>query len=368
MHYGPPMTTTLLIRKDRLEDKRLRASADAPLEEGQVRVATDLLALTSNNITYAAFGESMAYWRFFPSKEEGWGVLPVWGFGVVVQSRHPGVAGGERLYGYWPLADAAVLSPQSLSAGRFIDGAPHRAELHPIYNQYLRRGVAGPGAFQAESLEALLRPLFTTSWLIDDLMAGNDFFGARTLLLSSASSKTAYGAAWLLSRRPGVQVVGVTSPRNRAFCERLGCYSRLLTYDQLDQMPADESCVYIDFSGDAPFRQRVHERFGERLRYSCSVGGTHVGQLGGARGLPGPRPTLFFAPAQAKKREEDWGGKALQQRIAADWQVFLQLVQDPANSWLRVREHRGADSMPAAYAEVLGGLADPAEGHVLRLR
>ena len=26
------------------------------------------------------------------------------------------------------------------------------------------------------------------------------------------------------------------------------------------------------------------------------------------RGLPGPRPVLFFAPAQVKKRSADWGG------------------------------------------------------------
>ena len=36
------------------------------------------------------------------------------------------------------------------------------------------------------------------------------------------------------------------------------------------------------------------------LRYSCSIGGTHLTQLAGAKDLPGPRATLFFAPAQGK--------------------------------------------------------------------
>ena len=66
------------------------------------------IALTTNNITYAAFGDAMSYWHFFPSGEAGWGIVPVWGFGTVVQSLHPGVAVGERLWGYWPMSNIAA--------------------------------------------------------------------------------------------------------------------------------------------------------------------------------------------------------------------------------------------------------------------
>ena len=57
----------------------------------------------------------------------------------------------------------------------------------------------------------------------------------------------------------------------------------------------------------------------DRLAYSCSVGGTHWEGLGGGKGLPGPRPVLFFAPAQAKKRVADWGADGFQERLAAAW-------------------------------------------------
>ena len=181
------MPTTLLIRKDRLADTRLREAPDTPLGDGQVRVAPDLLALTANNVTYAAFGEQMDYWRFYPSGEDGWGIVPAWGFGRVVQSLHPGVAAGERLYGYWPLASTAVLQPDRLSAAGFRDAAPHRAQLHGVYNQYLRCAADPFYAPDSEGEQAVLRPLFATSWLIDDFLADNAFFGARRLLLSSAS-------------------------------------------------------------------------------------------------------------------------------------------------------------------------------------
>src|SRR5437868_8138446 len=114
-------TTTLLVRKDRLQDSRLQPADDTPLAEGQVRVALDLLALPANNLPYAAFGEAMDYWRFFPSGQDGWGIVPVWGFGTVVQSLQPGVAVGERLYGYWPLASSAVLQPDRLGEAGFRD-------------------------------------------------------------------------------------------------------------------------------------------------------------------------------------------------------------------------------------------------------
>src|SRR3569832_1804759 len=103
--------TLLLVKQVELAESRLVTREDAKLAGGEVRVRIDSFALTANNITYAAYGDSMSYWRFFPSGEEGWGIVPVWGFGTVVQSQHPGIAVGERLYGYWPMGDSAVLQP-----------------------------------------------------------------------------------------------------------------------------------------------------------------------------------------------------------------------------------------------------------------
>jgi len=110
--------TTLQVRKDRLAEARLATADDTPLAAGQVRVRVDAFALTANNVTYAAFGEAMHYWQFFPAREEGWGIVPVWGFGTVVQSLHPGVAVGERLWGYWPMAASASTTTQRAASIR----------------------------------------------------------------------------------------------------------------------------------------------------------------------------------------------------------------------------------------------------------
>src|SRR5947207_8602646 len=114
------------------------AAANVPLADGQVRLRIANFALTSNNITYAAFGDAMHYWDFFPTPIEGFGSIPVWGFADVVESKAEGVAVGERIYGYYPIATHVVLQPARVNAAGFIDGAPHRSELHAVYHQYTR--------------------------------------------------------------------------------------------------------------------------------------------------------------------------------------------------------------------------------------
>ncbi|MDR3451641.1 MAG: DUF2855 family protein [Rhodoferax sp.] len=360
------MNTTLLVQKNQLTHTRLSSTPDIALAPDQIRVQVDKFALTSNNITYAAFGEAMSYWQFYPTGVDGWGIVPVWGFGTVAQSLHAGVAVGERLYGYWPMASSAVLSPTRLSPGSFVDGATHRAPLHAVYNQVMRCSADPFYSLDTEDLQALLRPLFITSWLIDDFLADNNFFDANVMLLSSASSKTAYGTAFQLKKRPGIEVVGLTSAANQAFCESLGCYSRVLTYEQLDQISAEAACVYVDFAGSADLRRAIHTRFAH-LKFSSSIGGTHVEQLGGAKDLPGPRATLFFAPAQIKKRHADWGAEGLGQRLLQAWQGFIRQVSNPAAPWLTVAQHRGPEAVQAAYAQVLAGRGDPRVGHMLSL-
>lgn len=360
-------TTTLLTRKDALADIRVEQREDAPLAPGQVRVRIDSFSLTTNNITYAAFGDDMNYWGFFPSGEEGWGIVPVWGFGTVAQSLHPGVAVGERLYGYWPLADQVVLQPDRLKPDGLVDAAPHRKELHPVYNRYTRVSADPFYTADSEDIQALLRPLFTTSWLIDDFLADNEFFGADTVILSSASSKTAYGTAFQLSQRPGIQVVGLTSAPNKVFCESLGCYSRVLAYEEISTLPADTACVYVDFSGNAAVRRDIHTHF-SGLRHSLAIGSTHVDARGSAKDLSGPRPVFFFAPAQIKKRHEDWGAAGFTERLLAAWKAVCAKATDPAAPWLVVSCRQGVPAVQAVYQELLANRSEPRTGHILSMR
>jgi hypothetical protein len=367
------------VARSNLRQSRLVPDPDAPgarpLAEGQARLRIDRFALTSNNITYAAFGEAMKYWDFFPAGDAAWGCIPVWGFAEVVESRAEGVAVGERCYGYWPMGRYLVVQPARVGKHGFVDGAAHRSGLPAVYNQIQRCATDPSYVASQEAQQALLKPLFMTSFLIDDFLADAGFFGAGQVLLSSASSKTAFGTAFCLALRRGQpdapRSVGLTSAGHLEFCRSLGCYDELRAYDTLGEMDRSLPSVYVDFAGNAALRRSVHEHFGDALRYSCSVGGTHWDELGGGRDLPGPRPTLFFAPAQIARRSapppEGWGPVELQRRMAAAWTAFMRPVNDPAQPWLRVRSARGAAAVQQACLDLLDGRVDARDGLILSL-
>jgi hypothetical protein len=186
------------------------------------------------------------------------------------------------------------------------------------------------------------------------------------VLLSSASSKTAYGTAFLLRRR-GREVVGLTSPANVAFASRLGLYDRVVAYDDLSSLPSARPTVYVDLSGSSPLRAAVHRHFDDALRYSCAVGATHWQSLGRAHELPGLQPTPFFTPERVKQRSAQWTAPVLQKRLAEAWSAFLVPVLDPERSWMRIRGGRGPEAVEQAYRAIVAGLALADEGHVLSL-
>jgi hypothetical protein len=365
------MTNTFVVDRHDLHRTRWVAGAATPLDDGGVRLTINAVALTSNNITYATFGDAMGYWSFFPTGDVATGCVPAWGYATVAESRCDGIQVGERFYGFLPMATEVVMHPVKVQDSGFVDGAAHRRELHPVYNQYLRCSVDPGYRAAGEAEQALLRPLFTTSFLIDDMLADNDFFGARTVVLSSASSKTAYGTAFCLAQRRGHgnarRVVGLTSPGNVEFTQGLGCYDEVLSYDELIRLPSQTTTVYVDFSGSAAVRRELHSHLGDALAYSCSVGGTHWDALGSGKGLPGVRPVLFFAPAQIKKRVGDWGAAGLQQRLADAWSAFIASVNNAQRPWLVVVPGRGPKALESTYAALLAGTVTPLEGHFITL-
>lgn len=365
--------TDFLVRRDDLHATRVRNTAlpDA-LAEGDVLMSVDRFALTANNVTYAAFGDAMSYWDFFPTAEEGWGLIPVWGFGTVIASRCEGVVVGERFYGYFPMGSHLLVQPTRVKGSGFVDGSTHREKLHPLYNQYTRNASDPLYDAGRETLQMLLRPLFITSFVIDDFLADNDFFGARAVLLSSASSKTAYGAAWQLALRGagGPEVIGLTSPGNVAFVEALGCYDRVIRYEAIDTLATDLPVAYVDFAGDRALRSRLHHHFGDAMKQSLAVGSSHWDAERPASdgdALPGARPTFFFAPAQIRKRSGEWGADGFQQKFAAAWHTFVARVDDPAQPWMKVVEEQGTDAVDRVYRDFVDGRSRPDEGRILSI-
>ena len=339
-----------LIRTTLLE---LEVPEPAP---GEAVLRVDRVGLTANNVTYAVLGEAFRYWEFFPASEPSRGRVPLWGFADVVASQAEGVRVGQRVYGYLPTASHLVVTPARPDAQGFRDASEHRRALPSPYNAY--SFTTGDPAYEAdrEDLQVLYRPLFLTSFMLADALGEQD---AEVLVLSSASSKTAYGTAFLL-QGAGAELVGLTSPGNVAFTTSLGCYDRVLTYDQVSEL-GQRPTAYVDLAGSTPLRAALHDHLAERLVLDLVVGVTHQDATP-AGALAGARPSVFFAPDRIAQRTGDWGRAGFQERFGQAWGRFAPTVQ----GWVDVTVSAAPDQLAAVWTELLSGASDPRTGHVLQ--
>ena len=352
------MAWDLLVDRTDLSHTSLVEVPEPELADGQVLLRSDRVGMTANNVTYAVFGDAMHYWDFFPAPE-GWGRVPLWGFCEVAASRHPEVAEGTRLYGYLPTSSHLVVEPSKVDARGFRDASAHRQHLPSPYNGLTT--TSHDPAYEAarEDLQVLYRPLFMTSFVLADFLTDNGLFGADTVVLTSASSKTSYGAAFLL--QDGARTVGLTSPGNVAFTRSLGCYDEVLTYDEVEGLSGP--AVLVDVAGNASVRRAVHDAV--ELTHSAVVGAAHhdaAPDLGG-EALRGPRPTFFFAPDQMRKRYADWGPDGVENAHAEAWKRFAPVVE----GWVDVVLGVGPEALQLDWLETLEGRTPPRTGHVVQL-
>jgi hypothetical protein len=354
----------LFIARGDHSKTELQARPVPDLEAGEALLRVDRVGVTANNVTYALLGEAMRYWDFFPAPE-GWGRVPLWGFAEVAASEVAGVEIGTRLYGYLPSSSDLVVRPERMDEAGFRDASAHRAELPRPYNVYAT--TTGDPSYErgVEDLQILYKPLFMTSFMLDDFIADSGFFGADRIFFSSGSSKTAYGTAFCLRLREGhPKLIALTSPGNVSFTESLSCYDEVLAYDDVEATSVEGRTAYLDFAGSQSLRETIHEHLGDGLVHDAVVGATHLeGIASGSGSLPGVKPQFFFAPDQIRKRRTDWGPQGIEKNYGIAWSAFAPVVE----KWVEVTEGKGPDGLESAWLEVLSGKSDPRSGHVIQL-
>lgn len=354
-------TSSLWVKKADLPQSEWRATPAPELADGQILLEIEKYALTANNITYAAVGDGFGYWNFFPTGDADWGIVPVWGFAKVVASKQDGIAVGERVYGYLPMASHLVVSPGNVTDAGFVDHSEHRQGLAIIYNQYHRLGM---DEGQMEDERALYQPLFTTSFLIEDMMRKAEWFGAEAVLLTSASSKTALGLAMVAKNlSPDIKRIGLTSAGNKAFVEETGLYDEVLTYDDLSSADASQAIVSVDFAGNSALLSAIHSHWDANLKFSSMVGATHFEERTGRGELKGPEPVMFFAPTVAESLMKEVGPATFRAMVDEQFAAF---VANVANH-LSVEHLSGQDALQSAYLEMLANKVAPNRGLICAL-
>jgi len=355
----------LIINRKDYADHSVEKTTIEELKDGEILMEVEQFSFTSNNITYAIVGDQIGYWNFFTAPE-GKGKLPGWGFAKVIASKSETVEEGERFYGYYPMGSHLIVNPVKVNEFGFLDGAEHRRQLPPIYNYYTNTKADAVYTPESEDIQCLLRPLFTTSFLIDDLFADNKFYDSEQILLTSASSKTGLALAHLLKKHKtnagaSFEIIGLTSPRNKDFVLASGYYDSVVTYDDYKSIGNDKPSSIVDFSGNHKLQYDLQIHLGESLKYNCLVGVVHWEDLRGAEKLP-QKGTFFFAPTYAQQRQQDWGREGFQQRLKDAWNGFIPETKD----WMTIETREGAENLSDIYSKMLSGDFDPKVGYIIK--
>jgi len=345
---------------------------EQPLSENEVLLKVDKFALTANNISYGVAGDTLGYWRFFPTTntdEQGqWGRLPVMGYADVISSNCEQINAGERVWGFMPMATHVKILAGRISESGFSDVSPYRKGLSPLYAAFERISKNPFYQVENENFDILLRGLFTTSWLVDDFMFDNDYFGAQQYLITSASSKTSIALAFAIKERGERPAIGITSESNRSFVESLGCYQQVVSYDEISSLNKSVSSILVDMAGGEKTLTSIHNHFVDQLLYSCRIGATQHNDINiddtfSFDNLPGAKPIFFFAPTQLTKRTNDWGTGKTMKQIGMSLLRYIEFCR----STMTIEHTNEINQVDAIYQQVLAGTADASTGQIISL-
>ena len=140
--------TRLLTDKRALNHTRIDTQRPArPAAEGEAMLSVWRAAITTNNITYAAFGDAMQYWNFFPTGRGRLG--PHAGLGLRRRGRVHRVRrrDGRALLRLFPDRQPPAHAPVRVTERGFYDGAEHRRladlGLQPVHALQPRSRLTG---------------------------------------------------------------------------------------------------------------------------------------------------------------------------------------------------------------------------------
>ena len=250
-----------------------------------------------------------------------------------------------------------------MSAQRLVDGAAHRADLPPVYNNYDR---VGPADAMADSLRSLLNPLYGTSFCLCDALQEQDYHGAEQVIILSASSKTAIGLGFGLSQIDGARpkVIGLTSPGNVAFTQSVNAYDEVIGYDAIDQI-ADKPSVLVDMSGNRSVLGSVHGALGDNMKWCHYVGLTHWEETDGndeaAAQLIQERSAMFFAPGHIQRRAGEMGTDAFNAAVGE----FVMKGIEHGHGWMQVKETNSLAAFKPVYDAMVSGNMNAQDGQII---
>jgi Protein of unknown function (DUF2855) len=194
------------------------------------------------------------------------------------------------------------------------------------------------------------------------------------IVISSASSKTAFTLAYCIQKRIArkevpsrTKVIGLTSQGNLSFTQGLGLYHEVVVYDDLDasSFRNGRRGIYVDIAGDEKLNKTIIADHGSKFVAGIRLGMTNL--------TPGSQPengwsTNTFAP------KESTGVLTWERFFMPEWfvirrrqlsvaeitkmqqEAWSELIRD-CKSWVAIERVCGGEAVKKAYdAAVRQGL------------
>ncbi|KAG8999192.1 hypothetical protein FRB90_012136 [Tulasnella sp. 427] len=350
-----------------------------------VLIRVDKFGWSANNITYGILGEDahFRYFDFHPApttwsvSPKSHGVIPVWGFGTVVESKIEKIEVGERVFGYFPSAKYMMIrvDEKDINSFNFYALRPHLPADRRPYNQITRCKADPLYNEEEEEASMLYSPLFWTSFWAEDWLYSSHYRNASRVLISSASSKTGFCLALAIKKRlqktPGldIKVIGLTSSGNKDFVESLGLYDEVHLYSALSEVDvtAGPYC-YVDVAGNPKLNSEIISHLGPSMSFGVTLGMSHVNDTTSsiketAEKDPEAKLEMFFMPEWfavvrgttsvkdiAELRKEGWG-----------W------IMKDGTQWVKLEPSKGKKKVLDTYKKTLKGSIGPDRGLIFSL-
>jgi hypothetical protein len=248
----------------------------------------------------------------------------------------------------------------------------------------------------------LYRPLFWTSYWCEDWLAHSGYRGGcDTLLISSASSKTAFCFAYCARNRAArggsnsnIRTIGLTSKKNIEFTKRLGLYDEVHDYDSWKstktfQGGQDKRWIYVDVAGSDELNRKVFDYFASpytgKLVTSVSLGMTNVtpeasntslnadtNTFNGIMGGKGdtidtssfwPQLERFFTPEWVEIRRKELSLAEIFEMQKIEWQ---KLMKDCVG-WVKLERVYGPEAVKKEYEYIASSGMGPDKGQIWSL-
>lgn len=354
----------LQINKSNLFQTKIHESDVDKLKDGEVLFKINKFALTTNNITYAVTGVQLNYWGFFPAHETEWGIIPCWGFAEVVESKTEGVQKGEKVYGYFPMANYLKIKAGKINDHSISDIAAHRQPMAIIYNTYNRLGMDIKYPSHIQDYMPIFQPLFATSFLNYEFLKSENFFAAHRVLITSASSKTGLGLAFMLHSNKDIdrkKIIGLTSAKNIDFVKNTGFYDEVLAYDTLPRQLEQTPTIVVDMAGNTSLLSSIYTHLSEDLKFISKIGLTDWTASSMEEKIPVAK--FFFAPTFAGIFFEKHGTKEANKMIVKKMFSFIETAKD----WISIEELDSFGELEKMYLKILKGEVNPSKGYLVGL-